>query len=76
MLTGVEFNNWQNTYTTVSYVSSNWDSVYSSFNSQSANNVSVYSTVQSNSATWGAGGGGGSFTVEDANAIIGLSIFL
>jgi len=68
--------NWQNTYTTVSYVSSNWDSVYSSFNSQSANNVSVYSTVQSNSATWEAGGGGGSFIVEDANAIIGLSIFL
>jgi hypothetical protein len=35
---------------------------------------STYSTVQSNSASWG--GGGGSFTVEDANTIIGLSVFL
>jgi hypothetical protein len=36
---------------------------------------STYSTVQTNSSTWGTGGGG-SFTVEDANAIIGLSMFL
>jgi hypothetical protein len=35
---------------------------------------STYTTVNANSATWGAGGG--SFTVEDANTIIGLSVFL
>ena len=158
MLTGVEFNNWQNTYTTVQTNSSTWSSVISgatytrwqltgnppisSFSisgatsndanayrvtvgsvlqdpasytvtnfpgtitfseapelssniivlesiigfgsngtvastviSNSANWQSTYSTVQTNSSTWGTGGGG-SFTVEDANAIIGLSMFL
>jgi hypothetical protein len=51
----------------------NWQNTYTDFSAQSANNASVYSTVQSNSAAWG---GGGSFTVEDANTIIGLSVFL
>jgi len=53
----------------------NWQNTYTDFSAQSANNASVYSNVQSNSATWSAGGGG-SFTVEDANSIIGLSMFL
>jgi len=44
----------------------------SSGNSNQWNNV--YSTVQTNSGSWG--GGGGSFVVEDANTIIGLSMFL
>jgi hypothetical protein len=81
---------WQSTYTTVNANSAttwnyqgtdikaltgNWQSTYTTVNAQSANNASVFTTVQTNSSTWGTGGGG-SFTVEDANTIIGLSIFL
>ena len=39
-----------------------------------ANWESTYTTVLANSATWDTGGG--SFIVEDANTIIGLSVFL
>lgn len=84
--------NWQNTYTNFSTQSANNASVYSTVNANSAtwgagggtidtgvraltaNWQSTYSTVLANSATWGTGGG--SFIVEDANSIIGLSVFL
>ena len=83
--------NWQSTYTEFSTQSANNISVYSTVQSNSAtwgmggggadtevraltgNWQSTYTTVQSNSSTWGTGG---TFTVEDANSIIGLSIFL
>lgn len=77
---------WQNTYTTVNNNSSIWvlsgisvetDPIFTSWaQSNSANYQSVYTTVNSNSATWGTGGGGGSFSPDDANSIIGLSVFL
>jgi hypothetical protein len=41
MLTGVEFNNWQSTYTNVQTSSASWNN--------------TYSTVQTNSATWSSG---------------------
>ena len=66
---------WNYQGTDVKSLTSNWQSTYTLFSAQSSNNASVYSTVNSNSATWGTGGGG-SFTVEDANTIIGLSMFL
>lgn len=74
MLTGVEFNNWQNTYSAVqSNSATNWNYQGTDVKALTANWQNTYSTVQSTSSTWGAGG---SFTVEDANSIIGLSIFL
>ena len=65
-------------YTYVNNLSSQGDirassTIYSASGNSNQWN-STYSTVQSNSASWG--GGGGSFTVEDANTIIGLSMFL
>lgn len=65
-------------YTYVNNLSSQGDirassTIYSTLGNSNQWN-STYSTVQSNSASWG--GGGGSFTVEDANTIIGLSVFL
>jgi hypothetical protein len=65
-------------YTYVNNLSSQGDirassTIYSASGNSNQWN-STYSTVQSNSASWG--GGGGSFTVEDANTIIGLSVFL
>lgn len=66
--------NWNYQGTDIKSLTGNWQDTYTSFSSQSANNLSVFSTVQTNSGSWG--GGGGSFVVEDANTIIGLSIFL
>ena len=83
--------NWQSTYTEFSAQSANNASVFTTVQANSAswgiggsgvdtevraltgNWQSTYTTVQSNSSTWSTSG---SFTVEDANSIIGLSIFL
>ena len=65
-------------YTTVNANSGTWggggSTIDTGVRALTANWESTYTTVQSNSSTWGTGGG--SFIVEDANSIIGLSVFL
>ena len=45
-------NKWNNTFDTVSSLSSNWNSVYSTVSSNSSNWNSVYSKVNNTSANW------------------------
>jgi len=70
--------NYQSNYTTVNINSSNWGlgsdnlEVNTFVNTNSAIILLVDTTVQSNSASWA----GGSVSPDDANLIIGLSMFL
>jgi hypothetical protein len=59
---------WNYQGTDIKALTGNWQNTYTNFSTQSAKNDSVYSTVQSNSANWAV--------VEDANTVIGLSMFL
>lgn len=69
----------ESVYSTVNANSATWGTggggtIDTGVRALTANWESTYTTVQSNSSTWGSGGG--SFIVEDANSIIGLSVFL
>ena len=81
MLTGVEFNNWQSTYTTVQANSSTWDAggggggtVDTGVRALTANWQSTYSTVQTNSSTWGTGGVPQTLSFNENNAELTLSL--
>jgi hypothetical protein len=76
---GGNSNQWNSSYSTVNANSATWGTggggtIDTGVRALTADWQSTYTTVNANSATWGAGGG--SFTVEDANTIIGLSVFL
>lgn len=74
--------NWEDTFNTVQTNSAlNWqndNNVYTFVYDNSAALIESLTVVQTNSATWnaGGGGGGGSVSPDDANLIIGLSVFL
>jgi hypothetical protein len=63
---------WNYQGTDVKALTSNWQNSYTALTSTSASWNETTSTVQTNSAAWA----GGSTVVEDANTIIGLSMFL
>ena len=62
---------WNYQGTDVKSLTSTWQDTFTNFSVQSANNLSNFTTVNSNSATWSSG-----TSPNDANLIIGLSMFL
>lgn len=63
---------WNYQGTDIKSLSSNWQGTYTGFDAQSANNSSVYTTVNILSTTWG----NSTISPDNANLVIGLSMFL
>lgn len=62
MLTGAEFDRWENTYTTVNTGSANWIYQGTDIKALTGNWENTYTTVRTSSATWGSGSGGSGLT--------------